>query len=109
MSWSQPMPVPTRLANDGWWLCSLPAMPSIDAASPPANASQQQMKSMSIALFRMPVPLRNFPRKLGIAVGLTALADWLFYDHRIGLSLALFLLTLAVASLLTSRVRAFGR
>jgi len=67
------------------------------------------MKSISIAAVRMPVLLRGFPPKLAVAAGLTALADWLFYDHRIGLSLAVFLPALAAASLLTSRVSTSSR
>ena len=67
------------------------------------------MKSISIAAFRMPMPLSGVPGKLAVAAGATAFADWLFYGHNIGLSLALFLLTLAGISLLTSRVRSSRR
>jgi hypothetical protein len=103
------MPVPTRLANDGWWLCSLPTTPSIDAASSPAKASQNLMTNMSFAGFRTPMTLLPCPHKLAVAAGATALADWLFYGHTAGLSLALFLVVLAALSLLTSRVRPRGR
>jgi Domain of unknown function (DUF4173) len=67
------------------------------------------MTSISTAAYRMPALLGSAPRKLLIAAAATALADWLFYDHRIGLSLALFLLGLASVSLLTNGVRANRR
>jgi hypothetical protein len=63
------------------------------------------MTTISIAAFRMPALLHSVPRKLAITAAATAFADWLLYDHRIGLSLALFLLVLAGTSLLTNRVR----
>jgi hypothetical protein len=96
------MPIPTRLANDGWWLCG-------DIPLSHANASQNQMTSISIAAFRMPVVLHSVPRKLAITAAATAFADWLFYDHTIGLSLALFLLALACISLLANPVRTSRR
>src|SRR5882757_1172435 len=102
------MSIPTRLANDGWWLC-VPPTPSIDVAPFPANAGQDSMKSISLAAFPMPVLSCSLPRKLAVAAGATALADWLFYDHTIGLSLALFLLVLAGLSLLANRMRAGRR
>jgi hypothetical protein len=102
------MSIPTRLANDGWWLC-VPPTPSIDVAPFPANAGQDSMKSISLAAFPMPVLSCSLPRKLAVAAGATAFADWLFYDHTIGLSLALFLLVLAGLSLLTNRMRAGRR
>jgi hypothetical protein len=97
------MPIPMLLADDGWWLCSRPRTPSIDVAPSPANASQHQMKSFSIAIFRIPVLPDSVPRKPIVAVAATGFADWLFYDHRIGVSLALFLLVLAGLALLTNR------
>jgi MFS family permease len=102
------MPIPTRLANDGWWLC-LPPSSSIDAAPFPANSGQDPMKSISLTAFPMPVWSCSLPRKLAVAAGATALADWLFYDHTIGISLALFLLVLAGLSLLANRLRAGRR
>jgi hypothetical protein len=77
--------------------------PLIDIAPSPAKASHHQMTSISIAAFRMPVLLDSLPRKLAITAAATAFADWLFYDHRIGLSLALFLLALAGISLLINQ------
>jgi hypothetical protein len=75
----------------------------------PTNASQKQMKSISIAAFPAPVLCRGVPAKLAVAAGATAFADWLFYDHKIGLSLAVFLPVLAGLSLLTNRVRTSRR
>jgi hypothetical protein len=67
------------------------------------------MKSISLTAFPMPVWSCSLPRKLAVAAGATALADWLFYDRTIGLSLALFLLALAGLSLLANRMRASRR
>jgi hypothetical protein len=67
------------------------------------------MKSISIAGFQMPVPPSAVPRNLAIAMATTAFADWLFYGHRIGLSLALFLLALAGLSLVSGGVRTSRR
>ena len=49
------------------------------------------------------------PCKLAVAAAATAVADWLFYDHTIGLSLALFLLALAGSSLLMNRMQVSRR
>jgi hypothetical protein len=102
------MSIPTRLANDGWWLCVPPA-PSTDVAPFPANTGQDPMKSISLTAFPMPVWSCSVPRRLAVAAGATALADWLFYDRTIGISLALFLLVLAGLSLLVNRMRAGRR
>ena len=61
------------------------------------------MKSISIAGFQMPVPPSAVPRSLAVAAATTGFADWLFYDHKVGVSLALFLLVLAGLALLTNR------
>jgi hypothetical protein len=61
------------------------------------------MKSISIAGFQMPVPPSAVPRHLAVAAVTTAFADWLFYDHGIGLSLVLFLLVLTGLALVTNR------
>jgi hypothetical protein len=48
---------------------------------------------------------RNFlPLKLAITIALAALADWLFYAQRVGLSMALFAVVLFAASWLGDRV-----
>jgi hypothetical protein len=59
--------------------------------------------------FRFPILLGTLPRRLLIAAAVTAFADWLFYDHRLGISVALFLLVLASLSLVTNPVHAGGR
>lgn len=50
-----------------------------------------------------------FPVKLAIALGLAALADWLFYGQRIGISVAVFAIALTCGSLLTNFSRLNGR
>lgn len=47
----------------------------------------------------------TFPVKPAIAVALAALADWLFYDERIGISVVLFAIALACGSLLANFAR----
>jgi hypothetical protein len=60
------------------------------------------MDSNAAAALRFPILLDSLPRKLFIALALTAFADWLFYDHTPGISAALFLAVLACLSLLTN-------
>ena len=55
-----------------------------------------------------PVTNSSLPFKLAIALALAALADWLFYGERIGLSLAIFAFAIACASLLANHT-AFDR
>jgi Domain of unknown function (DUF4173) len=43
-----------------------------------------------------------FPSRFAIALGLAALADWLFYDERIGMSVVLFAIALMGCSLLAN-------
>jgi hypothetical protein len=66
------------------------------------------MNNTATAL-RFPILLGTLPRQLLIAAAVTAFADWLFYDHRLGISVAFFLLVLAGLSLLTNPVHAGGR
>src|SRR5437762_134407 len=73
---------------------------SVDFSS--RNRESNQMKINSIAAFSTPVLPGSVPRRLFVASAATGLADWLFYQHRIGVSLALFLLVLAGLSLLTN-------
>ncbi len=44
---------------------------------------------------------KNISRRLLVAGALTGLADWLFYGHAVGLSLAVFLLCLAACAVIT--------
>ena len=99
------MPVPTRLANDGWWLCSPPSTPGRGVSSS-ASESNTQMNSIAATALRFPILLDSIPRKLIIAFAVTAFADWMFYDQKPGLSFALFLGLLAGLSLLTNPLHA---
>src|SRR5690242_19522866 len=95
------MAIPTRLANDGWWLCERPraalicnfpletgSARMIDITSPASDAGSAQEGS--------------FPIKAAIVLTLAALADWLFYGHVIGISAAIFAVALACGSLLAN-------
>lgn len=50
-----------------------------------------------------PIGHSSIPAKVGLALVLAALADWLFYGQRIGLSLTLFAIALAAVSALFNR------
>src|SRR5215216_3668027 len=95
------MPVPTRLANDGWRLCERPATALV------CN-SLLQTGSAIMADFTAPasnagaIQERTFPVKAAIVLALAALADWLFYGHGIGLSAAIFAVAVACGSLLAN-------
>ena len=54
----------------------------------------------TIAADLQPIRPSSIPAKLGLALVLAALADWLFYGQRIGLSLALFAIAIACVSVL---------
>lgn len=45
-----------------------------------------------------PINHSSIPAKVGLALVLAALADWLFYGERIGLSLTLFAIAIAGVS-----------
>ena len=47
-----------------------------------------------------PIRHSSIPAKVGLALMLAALADWLFYGERIGLSLSLFAIAMACVSVL---------
>jgi Domain of unknown function (DUF4173) len=67
------------------------------------------MTSLAPPLSDVPPALQDLlPVKLALVLGLTALADWLFYDQRIGISLVLFAGALVAGSLLANR-HAFDR
>ena len=65
-----------------------------------------EMNSTAIAAPRLPLLLDSIPRKLIVALAVTGFADWLFYDQKIGISVAVFLLVLGGLSLLTNPVHA---
>jgi len=54
----------------------------------------------TIAADLQPIRPSSIPAKLGVALVLAALADWLFYGPRIGLSLTLFAIATACGSML---------
>lgn len=56
----------------------------------------------TIAADLQPFRHSSIPAKLGLALALAALADWLFYGERIGLSLTLFAIATACASVLVN-------
>ena len=61
--------VPTRLANDGWWLCSLPSTPARGVQPAGSHSkSNRQMTSNAIAALRLPILLDSIPRKLIVAL-----------------------------------------
>ncbi|MET4274656.1 MULTISPECIES: DUF4173 domain-containing protein [unclassified Bradyrhizobium] len=54
----------------------------------------------TIAADLQPIRPSSIPAKLGLALALAAVADWLFYGPRIGLSLTLFAIATACVSML---------
>jgi len=54
----------------------------------------------TIAAEFQPIRHSSIPAKVGLALALAALADWLFYGERIGLSLTLFAIAIACVSVL---------
>lgn len=54
----------------------------------------------TIAADIKPIRPSSIPAKVGLTLALAALADWLFYGQRIGLSLALFAIAVACVSVL---------
>jgi Domain of unknown function (DUF4173) len=64
------------------------------------------MISLEIAKPAIPFEIRAPLQCLGAAAGATALADWLFYLHRPGISVVIFAVTLGVVVLLMNPLRA---
>ena len=54
----------------------------------------------TIAADIQPIRHSSIPAKVGLALALAALADWLFYGERIGLSVTLFAIAIACVSVL---------
>ncbi|MFK4721476.1 hypothetical protein ABIE89_002576 [Bradyrhizobium niftali] len=54
----------------------------------------------TIAADIQPIRYSSIPAKVGLALALAALADWLFYGERVGLSLTLFAVAMACVSVL---------
>jgi hypothetical protein len=95
------MTIPTRLANDGWWLCDYPSANLVrdfslqtgdarmaDLITPASGAGAVQQSAV--------------PVKPVTVIALAALADWLFYGESIGISAVVFALALASGSLLVN-------
>lgn len=55
------------------------------------------------------VAMRRLPQKLTFVLVLTAVADWLFYEHRVGVSLALFASLLSLSTLYADKSLITGR
>jgi Domain of unknown function (DUF4173) len=70
------------------------------------SESKVQMNNNAATAIRLPGLLDTIPRKLIVAAGVTAFADWLFYDQKPGLSVALFILVVTLLPLLTNPVHA---
>src|SRR3954451_11658183 len=91
------MTIPSRLANDGWWLCESPSTATICKFS-------IQRGSAKMADFTTPasnagsVRDDTLPIKPMVAFGLVVLADWLFYNEQIGISAVIFAAALACGS-----------
>jgi hypothetical protein len=69
---------------------------------PPFTKGLLDMTSLAttIAADLQPIRPSSIPAKLGLALALVAVADWLFYGPRIGLSLTLFAIATACVSML---------
>src|SRR5690242_16766695 len=95
------MPVPTRLANDGWWLCERPAT-ALVCNFPLQTGSAMMADFTAPALNAGSVHGGTLPVKAAIVLALTVLADWLFYGHGVGISAAIFALAVACGSFLAN-------
>jgi hypothetical protein len=62
-----------------------------------------------IATQSIPDPRASWPRPVAVVAILTALTDWLFFRHPIGVSLALFVLAVGAGVLLANRIAASRR
>jgi hypothetical protein len=93
------MPVPTRLANDGWWLCDRPSVALVSNISlQPGSVDMTDFTTPASGALRKSA----FAVKPAAALALAALADWLFYGERVGISAVAFAVALVVASLLAN-------
>src|SRR5882757_2238570 len=98
------MPIPSRLANDGWWLCESPST-ALVCKFPIQRGSAKMADFTTPASNASSVQDNPFPVKPVVAFALAALADWLFYGQRIGISALLFAIALACGSLLANFAR----
>jgi len=96
------MPVPTRLANDGWWLCDSPPIPPIAILRITQRGHAVMTNFAQPESIAPPVRSNLVTIRLAVAIGLAALADWLFYNEHAGISVVIFAVALAGCALLTN-------
>lgn len=99
------MTLPTRLVNDGWWLC-VPRTPAPPRHRPALDPARDLPMTIASFFLDTPSPRRQIlPIRLLLAGGLTAFADWLFYDQPFGLAFVVFLAALVGAAVVARRPR----
>jgi hypothetical protein len=97
------MPVPSRLANDGWWLCDSPPIAPVVIPFPNIQRGSASMMNLAQPESAIaPARVNIHVVRVAAAIGLAALADWLFYDEHAGLSVVIFAIALAAVSLATN-------
>jgi Domain of unknown function (DUF4173) len=97
------MPVPSRLANDGWWLCDGPPIAATVIPFPNIQRGSASMTNLAQPESVIASARTNIVTiRLAAAIGLAALADWLFYDEYAGISVVMFSIVLASVSLATN-------
>jgi hypothetical protein len=98
------MPIPSRLANDGWWLCEHPSAALV--CDFPLQTGSAKMAEFSTPISDAgSLQKDSFAVKPAMVLALAALADWLFYGQRIGVSAVVFAIALACGALLASFAR----
>lgn len=91
--------VPTRLRQDAWWFSDAAGIGGPTQSPPPIPPH--------LSLGDLRPRIRRHPLLLLLA--LVGLSDWLFWDHPAGVSLALFVLLLSAAILITKTPTARAR
>jgi uncharacterized protein DUF4153 len=95
------MPVPSRLANDGWWLCD--RTPIAPVIIPFPNIQRDSMTHLAQPEpATVPSWINIVSIRLAAAIVLAGLADWLLYDESAGISVVVFAIALAGVSLMTN-------
>src|SRR5689334_23132780 len=98
------MPIPSRLANDGWWLCEHPSVALV--CDFPLQTGNAKMTEFSTPTSNTgSIQRHSFAVKPAIALALAVLADWLFYGQRMGISVVAFAIALACGALLANLAR----
>ncbi len=97
------MPIPSRLANDGWWLNELPSAALV--CNFPLQTGSANMAELSTPSNAGSLQNDTFAVKPAMVLALAALADWLFYSHRIGISAVVFAIALTGGALLANFAR----